>query len=117
VKLRAELDWTPGGTPEMPYALMVSRCQEVEVTAGFQARSGITVLLISVDDSEPIPYDRLPGGSEFSMLPYQLSYWVESAMNLMPGETGKAKNRQVTRLTDAEIRALDPIKITSHNYH
>jgi hypothetical protein len=118
MRLRAEMDWTPGGTPDMPYGIMEPRSSAVDVKAGWRTKDGTEYLLMQVDDAPgPTTYDRRPGLKDFSWTPWPLGNWVPAAMALEKGETRKVKNRWITRMTDAAIQALEPIYITFHNPH
>ena len=116
--LDAEFDWTPGGTPDMPYGITEPRSGTVEVQSGWRTKDGTEYLFMKFDDA-PVPgtYDRMPGHKSFSWTPWPLGNWVPLATVLEKGETRKIRNRWITRMTDDEIRALEPIHITFHNPH
>lgn len=116
MKALAKVDWTPGGTEEMPYALNVSREIEVDVQAGFWLSNSTVVLRVAVDDGQ-FDLDNMALVSRFGRYPYPLSAWVNDAMRLSAGETAKIRNRTVTRMTEHEINRFFPLDITSRNYH
>jgi hypothetical protein len=117
VRLKANLDWSPGGTPDLPFAVLTPRMEEVEVSAGFKVESGSVFLNLEVDGSEICTFDRYVHSYAFCLTPYTLSYWIKDALALAPGEKEKVKGRWVTRMTEDELRTLEPIPITRMNNH
>ena len=116
----------------MPVALLEPRVTEEELLHAFRFKSGTLVITIYHPDVEENLREILGPGADYEGTTYEQmkgdpafcwSYFHQSAAwlheaerDVEPGETQRIRGKVVTRLTDDEIRALEPFKMTIHRW-
>lgn len=115
--LICEFDFSPGGAPEMPYAVNYPHGEKLDVLGGLRTKDKTEYLVIQHHETDaPTVYARRDGSVWFGWA-YNPSRalrggWVSEGLALAPGQTRKLRGRWVTRMTDDELQAHEPIKIT-----